>query len=200
MADEVNDSHDEAILLLEEELDRICPNLYFDKHHSACCPKYGWMDIVKKMSLKLEMLNKQLKRYGVRTAIQQCKDKFGSLRVYVDTQSMMPAYARLVSAMLEKLHILLDKHLDYKMTTVIDLPSYVNILEEQIDDVEYDYCKDTTSANVRYVERDGKFFRQGAYKRMRSSHDEATRHVIMHTLSMKLHDMAMKVQRWTQRK
>lgn len=42
------------------------------------------------------MLNVELKRYGVHVVIQQCKDKFGMLRVYANAFVMMPAYAKLL--------------------------------------------------------------------------------------------------------
>lgn len=180
----------------ERELDQLCPHLYFDKHHLAYCPKFGWIDLVRDMSLKLEMLNVQLKRYGARVVIDQCKDKFGMLRVYAEATLMVPWHAEVIVNALDRIHFWLTEKVDFKMKTVVDMPSYMKLLEEEVTEAEYERGIKYTASNVRYVKKDGKFFRQGSYQTFRATHQEATQHKLTYKLSSMMMTVSQKIQNW----
>jgi len=45
------------------------------------------------------------------------------------------------------------------MKTVVDMPSYVKLLEEEISEAEFERCSKYPASNVKFVKKDGKFFR-----------------------------------------
>lgn len=106
---------------------------------------------------------------------------------------MTPKWASAVIDALFCMHKWLDKRFDYKMKKVVDVPAFTQLSEEKIDKVEYDVCKQQRSSNVKYVERDGEFWRQGAYAVMQKLHIEPTAYICISKLSSFLLRLSHKI-------
>lgn len=95
----------------------------------------------------------------------------------------MPWHIEFAVNALDAMHSWIDRHFKYDMKAVVDMPSYSRVEEDEVDKAEHDYNAKCATLNVRYVEQDGKFFRQGSYQVMRKSHYEATKNVFVKKLS-----------------
>lgn len=66
-----------------EKLRKRCPKL-LSGYEEFPIPEHGWIEPVREACLEIEALNEIAARHGLTATLQQSKEKFGTLRMYVD--------------------------------------------------------------------------------------------------------------------
>lgn len=126
------------------------PMLYRDAnspcHRSCMC--YGWemghglYDRMTELSAELETLNLLFyPKYGVRVVLEQCKTKFGRLRVYFRTETETPLLLRIWHIPFERMSGWIRRHVDFGFKCVTDDEGGVKYTATEIPEDEVDSTK-----------------------------------------------------------
>ena len=98
-------------------------------------PEYGWMWPVEKLCYKLEALNYQFAKYGLKVILEQTKEKFAELRFYTHIIHYVPK-AGIFTKFLEKMLKYLGS-LDYGIVFVTDVKEFKSVEWEELTEEQF---------------------------------------------------------------
>lgn len=144
-----------------------------------------WLNEIDSLSKKLEGMNAMAYHtHRVRIQADQVKDKFAQLRFYysiiIDPPAWICAYENAVEWLMRKLN-----KLNFKYVTVVDKEPYDEVIETDIPagKVESEKKSYENCSNVDIIERDdGTYVKRCTYHRCRQTHQEPTKHKLLHRL------------------
>ena len=145
----------------------------------------AWLNEIDSLSKKLEGMNAMAyQTHRVRIQMDQLKEKFGTLHAYysivIDPPAWICAYENAVEWLMRKLN-----KLNFKYVTVVDKEPYDEVVETDIpaDKVESEKKSYENCSNVDIIERDdGTYVKRCTYHRCRQTHQEPTKHKLLHRL------------------
>jgi len=158
----------------------------------------AWLNEIDSLSKKLEGMNAMAyQTHRVRIQMDQLKEKFGTLHAYysivIDPPAWICAYEHAVEWLMRKLN-----KLNFKYITVVDKEPYDEVVETDIpiDKVESEKKSYENCSNVEILEKDdSKYVKRCTYHHYRQTHQEPTKHKLLHKILFNRHSIKSFIRR-----
>jgi hypothetical protein len=111
-----------------------CKMLFSGLDHNPIVD-YGWMYAIEELCYKLEGLNYDYSKYGLKVVADQTKEKFGTLRFYTHIEQNPIGF---IGGLCRFFHYLSIKTQVSEMERVVDVPGYTTIEWREITKEQYD--------------------------------------------------------------
>lgn len=178
----LDENIDKETPTLEEVVSRDCKILYKDGYACWQC-REGWHDLLADISYKIEALHLQFyHKYRVRAQVNECKEKFGTLRLYVTASIDPSAWKCFIFRLCDRIYEKLRRSIDYGFITITDVPYHIEHVERELSRVDYikEKRRGARCANAGAFERNGKYFYVADYENYPQTHREPTKHLILY--------------------
>jgi hypothetical protein len=136
MKDEFNNKLETENNIIKNECKILCSG--YEKNP---IPDYGWINPIKELCYKLEGLNFDYSKWGIRVVLDQAKEKYATLRFYTHIESDELGFIGFINRHINSIINFLD-FLNYGIKYVVKVPGYIRLEWKELTKEQFDSRKD----------------------------------------------------------
>jgi hypothetical protein len=136
MKDDFNNKLETENNIIKNECKILCSG-----HEKNPIPDYGWINPITELCYKLEGLNFDYSKWGIRVILDQTKEKYATLRFYTHIEADELGFIGFINRPINSIINFLDS-LNYGIKYVVKVPGYIRLEWKELTKEQFDSRKD----------------------------------------------------------